>query len=69
MNSIKEMILGTNPRTSIVGYLLAILTAIKPLMEDSTVTWSTIVATAFSAIITAIFGRVAADAPKAKKPE
>lgn len=67
MNSIKDMILGGNPRTSIVGYLLAILTAIKPLMEDSTVTWSTIVATAFSAIITAIFGRVAADAPKAHK--
>lgn len=64
MNSIKDMIFGANPRTSIVGYLLAILTAIKPLMEDSTVNWSTIVATAFSAIITAIFGRVAADSTK-----
>lgn len=69
MNSIKEMILGTNPRTSIVGYLLAILTAIKPLMEDTTIGWSTILATAFSAIITAVFGRVAADAPKVKKPD
>jgi hypothetical protein len=63
------MILGANPRTSIVGYLLAILTAIKPLMDDTTVTWSTVVATAFSAIITAVFGRVAADAPKTHKPE
>lgn len=65
MSSVIALLFGSNPKTTIVGYVLAVLTAIKPLL-DVDATTSDIVGAAITALITAIFGRLAADA---KKPQ
>ena len=63
MSSLIQLLFGTNVKTTIVGYLLAILTAIKPLLDvDATTT--DVIAAAVTALITAVFGRIAADAKK-----
>lgn len=63
MSSLITLLFGTNPKTTIVGYLLAILTAVKPLL-DVDATTADVVAAAITALITAVFGRIAADAKK-----
>lgn len=66
MNTVKAILLGSNPKTTIIGYLLAILTAVKPVLENTSASTADVWATVFTALITALFGRMAADA---KKPE
>ena len=60
MNALKKLFLGDNPKTSIVGYLLAVLLAIEPLLKENASTQDVINA-GVAALITAIFGRVAGD--------
>lgn len=67
MDSIKKLFLGSNPKTTIVGYILAILMAIKPLLEANA-TSNEVLAAAVSALVTAIFGRVAGDSKPAQQP-
>lgn len=57
------MLFGTNWKTTVVGYLLAVLTAIKPLLESGATT-ADIVSAVITALMTAIFGRIAADGKK-----
>lgn len=63
MSSLIQLLFGSNVKTTIVGYLLAILTAIKPLL-DVNATTTDIIAAAVTALITAVFGRIAADGKK-----
>lgn len=65
MNALKNILIGDNPKTTIVGYLLAVLVAIKPLLESNTATTADVVTAALSALITALFGRIASDSKKA----
>jgi len=64
MNSIKLILLGANPKTTIVGYLLAVLTAVKPLLDSNVASTADVVTAAISALITALFGRIASDSKK-----
>jgi len=60
MKSIFLKLLGPSPLTSIIGYLLAALAVIHPLLQAG----STDVLTILTALFTALFGRVAADIKK-----
>lgn len=68
MSSVIQMLFGTNWKTTVVGYLLAILTAIKPLLESGATT-ADIINAVITALMTAIFGRLAADSKKLQEIE
>ena len=57
MKSIFLKLLGPSPVTTVIGYILAALAVIHPLLQAGT----TDVLTIFTALFTALFGRVAAD--------
>jgi hypothetical protein len=57
MKSVLGKLLGPSPITTIIGYVLAILTVIQPLLKAGTTDLFTII----SAVFTALLGRAAAD--------
>ena len=63
----KKILLGDSPITSIVGYALAILQAIQPLLQENA-TPDKIASAAFAALFTALLGRFAADTKKPTPP-
>lgn len=67
MNALKKLLLGDNPKTTIVGYLLAILVAIQPLLEANAST-ADVVNAAVGALFTALLGRVAGDSKPKQDP-
>ena len=57
MKDLLKKVLGDSPVTSVMGYLLAILTVVHPQLEAGT----TDVTTILMAVVTATFGRKASD--------
>lgn len=57
MKDLLKKVLGNSPVTSVMGYVLAILTVVHPLLEAGT----TDVTTILMAVVTATFGRKASD--------
>ena len=57
MKTLTDRLLGNSPWTSILGLLISILMVIKPLLESG----QTDVWVIASAVLTALFGRKAAD--------
>lgn len=57
MKDLFKKVLGDSPVTSIMGYLLAVLTVVHPMLEAGTADPTTIL----MAVVTAAFGRKASD--------
>ncbi len=61
MKTVLGSVLGESPVTSLIGYALAILAVVHPLLEAGTTDWMTIL----TAALTALLGRKASDAKAA----
>jgi hypothetical protein len=62
MKGLFGKVLGDSPVTSVMGYVLAILAVVHPLLQAGTTDWMTIA----TAVFTALLGRSASDS---KKPD